>query len=258
MESVFKALSFFLLFSFAVCIHHEIQVNLQITNAEVNLGEQSDLLAHLTYENKGLEISLPPFAIARDGNVQSKLFEIISTTTGKQPVYTGIVAKRFVSPDSLFSLSPFQPITSQVNLLNLYHFEEDGTYLVRLNGAIPLPHGYIQLTSNAVEVVVTGASPFKPSNKRVVTFTACDSTQQSAINTQVTKQRDALSTAVTYLNNNCNNNDYVLFFGTFDSTRYSTVKTHFTNINNLSLSANFGFSCGGTECVLLLLFYSPL
>jgi len=240
-----------LLFSSVLCLakeQKEFHVNIEFPNSEIDLSKETNFFVNIAIENKGEHVLVPHFALINQRNLKSEAFEITNLSTKSKPIYIGAIAKRAVTPESLVSFPSLATVHSTIDLLKFYHFEDDGVYLIRISKTF---HGGIKLTSNYAKVTIKGATPFIHKSsfaKRSVSFDTCDSTQIDTINTQLDNQLDALDTALTYLQNNCKDDDFKLFFGTSDGAQYSKIQSNFININELAVSQNFGFDCTGEDC----------
>lgn len=72
----------------------------------------------------------------------------------------------------------------------------------------------------------------------------CTSSQTTSINSAVSGAKTYASNSLSYLNAGTKGARYTTWFGTYDATRYSTVKAHFNSIlsafNNQAVSVNCG------------------
>ena len=259
--SLFLSLFLLLAISLSQAIPHDIRVTLELDNLQFNQQEQTELQARIKFDNKGEHISFPEIAFPSE-EMKTRMFSVISTTTGKEAKYIGKSAQYLLSKVPLVYLPSLHSISSSVNLLNFYHFEEDGEYEVKLNEKVPLLEGgNIHLTSNGAIVKVSGASPYisHPSNsKRTVTYNSCTLPEQSELDGITIAQSTSVSASLSYLLNGCTNNGYDEFFGT-DHSYDADVTDTFQNLSDLlSFSGpfstvNYIFDCSLTGCVCFFL-----
>jgi peptidyl-Lys metalloendopeptidase len=76
------------------------------------------------------------------------------------------------------------------------------------------------------------------------TFNKCTTTQQSDLTTARAQASTYAANALSYLNGNNQGARYTTWFGTYVSSRYTTVKSHFSAISNAMDTAAIKFDCG--------------
>ncbi|KAJ1309798.1 hypothetical protein OPQ81_006563 [Rhizoctonia solani] len=82
--------------------------------------------------------------------------------------------------------------------------------------------------------------------RRDISYKGCSSDQQLLITTAANSANEYVANASTYLDSISTGTDrYTQWFGTFDSTRLSTVKSHFVNIGTDATSSTY--DCGCTQ-----------
>ena len=130
-------------------------------------------------------------------------------------------------------------VSATVDLSTAYDFSMSGTYAVHM-----VPYGVErdevspQVVSSAVQVRAEGRPFVVPSTGGKVelsaslTTTGCSSTRISQLTTAYASARSMSSAALSYLTNTtpAATARYTTWFGTFSSTGWSTVKSHFTAI----------------------------
>ena len=79
------------------------------------------------------------------------------------------------------------------------------------------------------------------------TFNACSTTRQSQLVSARNESKIYASNAENYLLANNQGSRYTTWFGVFSSTRYNTVKSHFTAISNAMDNAGVHFDCTCTQ-----------
>ncbi|MEO7430801.1 MAG: M35 family metallo-endopeptidase, partial [Dokdonella sp.] len=75
-------------------------------------------------------------------------------------------------------------------------------------------------------------------------FVSCSNTRQTQLATARNSSVTYANNAKSYLNAGTAGSRYTWWFGTYNSGRYSTVRTHFTNIASALSSQPYTFNCG--------------
>ena len=188
----------------------------------------------------------PLFAVARDGT----------------PVaYTGAVYKRPApTGQDYIQLKAGESITSDVSLGTVYDLSASGTYSVvydisamNLTAEKGNPNQAVEsLSSNTLVLGIEGRQALNLFGEAVApdavtgstSFVKCNSSQQSLL-VQARSQASVYSTdAKGYLQANKTGARYTTWFGVYNSSRYSTVTTHFNSITNAMDTASVTFNCG--------------
>ena len=187
----------------------------------------------------------PLFAVRRDG---------------KDVEYIGAHYKRPQPTDAdYFRLRAGESITRTVNLADYYDFSVTGEYAINFDVAAlnlfqkgsALINQTEGLKSGTDIVFVEGraAKIPEPVTPAAVSgsssFTAkCTASMQSSI---LTARNDAAiysSNALSYLQSGTAGARYTTWFGVYNLSRYSTVTSHFSAINNAMETASMTFDCG--------------
>ncbi|MBK8285578.1 MAG: peptidase M35 [Ahniella sp.] len=93
------------------------------------------------------------------------------------------------------------------------------------------------------------AAPIAWSNQKAnaAGFTSCSSTQQTAINTGMNNAGSYAANSLSYLNAGTRGLRYTTWFGTYDATRYNTVKAHYVKIDEALRIKPVTFNCSCTD-----------
>ncbi|KAF8636946.1 hypothetical protein AX17_003197 [Amanita inopinata Kibby_2008] len=184
----------------------------------------------------------------------------ITDASGTAPTFTGIKAKYAPNSPAALSyfttISPGKSVSLQHDLSKAYNLSNTGagTYSIESrnlfyvvdeasNTAVP-----VHASGEAHHVKVSGTLAVARStiNKRA-TFNGCTSTRQSQLNTAASSAQSYASSASTYLNNNFSGTQrYTTWFGTYTSSRHSTVQSHFNNLNSNDYSS-YSYDCTCTD-----------
>ncbi|KAG9081839.1 hypothetical protein FRC07_014400, partial [Ceratobasidium sp. 392] len=199
----------------------------------------------------------------------------ISSESGS-PAFTGIKVKYVPSKaaalnkESTFTvLAPGQSVEIVHNLAGVYNFTHagEGSYnfgaanvfnYVDASGALKT----IEASANTHQFKIAGklaaGNGYTPSlSKRAVTYTGCTSSQQPLVSAAATsakliRSRSAsnkyVSDTNTYLAGiSSGTTRYTTWFGTFTSSRFSTVKSHYSLIGTDATSTNYDCTACKTE-----------
>lgn len=202
--------------------------------------------------------------------VTSDLFRV--TRDGEEVEYTGPMYKR-VAPraEDYIELKPGEGLSAEVDLSAWYDMRSGGQFEVRYardagdvvreaalatKGGVAAGVVAFDLARGTASVYVDAApdplgmsidalapSPLAASNS----FVSCNNTRQtqlvSARNSSVTYANNAKS----YLTVGTTGSRYTWWFGTYTSSRYSTVRSHFTSIASALSSQAYTFNCSCTD-----------
>jgi len=184
--------------------------------------------------------------------VQSSLFNV--TRNGEAVAYTGRVYKRpQPTAADYLSIKPGAGMKYDVDLAMFYDLSVSGSYAVSYNQ--PSDSVSSRMNSNGLVLQIGGRQSVAPVGSDAAidavtgstSFVSCSSTRQ----TQLTSARNSASTyaanAYNYLAAGTTGSRYTTWFGTYNSSRYSTVRTHFSSIKSAMDTAAVTFNCTCTD-----------
>lgn len=227
--------------------HDDVLVNVKMTN---NSGADQLVLKSGT-----------PFASTPDA-----LFEVVRD--GVAVDYVGRVTKRVAPTASdYFVLKAGKSYSQTVELSALYDMSATGNYSIRYNFAsehtfgsassqgFAAASGAGELTSGNVSMWINGHANAKVSPAPTLSatlaaslsYSGCSASRQSLISSAFSGAKSYASGALSYLNAGTKGARYTTWFGVYDSTRYSTVKSHYNNILNAYNSQPFVIDCSCTD-----------
>jgi peptidyl-Lys metalloendopeptidase len=189
--------------------------------------------------------------------LQSDLFTV--TRDGREVGYQGPMIKRGLPQAADFVvLRPGQTYRTSVDLSAFYDLSSTGEYTVTFKA--PLQHaslsgGEMLMTANGLPMLAqsaalklwvdgtdqlggtrTLAARSKPSTGATVvngvSYKSCSTTQISTAGNAVNAARTYAENAKGYLNGGTVGARYTTWFGAYTSTRYSTARQHFVNIDS--------------------------
>lgn len=193
----------------------------------------------------------------------------VVTRNGERVPYIGRLVK-WAAPtdDDYILIEPGQTVSAVIDLSSAYDMSATGNYSVRFRAFMrhdPTPDvppadapteeaGFV--TSRPVHFFVEGREPWVQLPEEEIDFgvagiggyTSCTNTQKSALQTA---HSNALTISTKGYNNLVNypsgSTLYKTWFGTYTSSRFSTVKSHFTKIKGAFASKTFYYDCSCTE-----------
>lgn len=256
-----------------------IQVDLSLP--QTSFSTSNDVNVQVTYTNNGSKAEKILKWYTPDGAVKEDLFDI--TVGGVDAPYTGMHIKR-AAPTSrdYLTLKPGQKISYNVELTSLYDFPASGNYQIQYHVetlalhdipvklskvqeqalsqtmvAAPLP----RLQSDAVFAQVDVDNKLRV-DIQPPTFSAlagsvsyaanCSSSRRTTIATAMTSAKTYASNAANYLTNyasasRANSVRYKTWFGSYNSTRWTTVNNNFKKISSALQNQAVQFDCGCTD-----------
>lgn len=138
------------------------------------------------------------------------------------------------------TLGSGQSVTATVDLATAYDFATSGTYYVAY-GAGDVDYGAGDVDAVDPTATLTGGTEVQVEGRQFtvpgganLTTTGCSSTRITALTTAYASARTMASSALSYLTNTTPSGTprYTTWFGAYTSTRWSTAKSHFTQISS--------------------------
>jgi peptidyl-Lys metalloendopeptidase len=251
----------------------DISVEIYSDTNQLAADEQVILAVSLTNHGRSAARVLKWYT-AVDG-IDEDLFKV--SRDGQTLAYLGAHFKRPAPEDGDYLvLKPGQTVTHLAELSDVYDFAQTGEYSVQFKvESLTLfdpaaahrqnmrDAKVERLESNSLSIWVQGRqtnwaigdpaerkgsakappAPPPPPAGNVSFSGGCTASQASTIVTAVNSARSISSNANGYLQANTSGRRYTTWFGSYDGTRYSTVKTHFTAISNAMTTALITVDC---------------
>jgi peptidyl-Lys metalloendopeptidase len=231
------------------------QADVKLSLAQSSFDASQPVTLDVTISNPGKSSIrvLKWFTPAED--VEEALFKV--TRDGETVAYTGAIYKRPAPAAADYvTLKPGASLTRSVDLSAYYDFSVSGNYSVSYNVSAwnlysEKASGLFSasMASDKVDFYAEGRAAKVPGEISPLavtgstTYNKCTTTQQSdalaARNQASTYSADALS----YLNSGKTGSRYTTWFGIVTTTRYNTVKSHFSAISNAMDTAPVKFDC---------------
>lgn len=192
--------------------------------------------------------------------LESPLFEV--SRNGEAVNYTGKLVKRGKpGADDYVVLKPGQQIQQQIELSSQYDFSDGGQYSIRYVGANSAAHApeALSASSRSGSVDASGAISIyvDPSPKADtplarnlaeslaggITTTQCSASQTTQIKSAYLEAQKIASDSQAYLAAGKKAARYTTWFGTYDASRYTTVKNHFNAIKDGFYNKSIKVNC---------------
>lgn len=233
------------------------RVESRVDLARTQVRTSDDVSLRLTLSNSGDQTAwVLRWQTPVDG-VQGDLFEV--TRDGERVAYLGPLYKRPAPTRADYIQIPAGgSLAYDVELTALYDFSQPGEYTVRYRTGVQLGRSFVGLESNTAVVWREGA----PTSSAVVDaleaeapvpdyltpgFVSCSSTRQSTLRTALGNAQTYSTNSLSYLNAGTVGARYTTWFGSYTSSRYSTVRSHFSALDNAFRTKTFTFYCDCTS-----------
>jgi peptidyl-Lys metalloendopeptidase len=234
-------------------------VSTAIATDSTNLTANEDVRLRFTLANDGKESAKILRWEVPVAGIDDDYFEV--TRNGKEVLYLGRHVKRGTPTASdFFVLKSGEALNFEVELSAFYDLSVTGEYSVRFHPHVSLSHGAKVGASNAVTIWIDGADVSKyeqallapPVEAASTAFRNCSSSQQTTLATARTNATNYANNSSTYLNGlsatqAAASQRYKTWFGTYTSSRFNTVKSHFTSIKTALTNAAVTFDCGCSD-----------
>ena len=199
------------------------------------------VLVNVTFTNTGKNPVkvLKWFTPAED--VEEPLFKV--TRDGAAVDYIGAHYKRLApTGNDYINLKSGESFTSTVDLAQYYDLSVSGNYELEYN------YDVTALASNKLQLAVEGRSaPLLVVVPEAVSgstsFTRCSASQHTDLISARSNASTYAANAFSYLNAGTQGPRYTTWFGVYNSTRYNTVKSHFSAIGSAMDTASVTFNC---------------
>ena len=228
------------------------------------LEKSDDVTATVVIRNRGTETAWVPRQHVPTAVLDANLFSV--TRNGEPVTYLGRLAKRAApGAGDYVELKPGASIQGRTELSRHYDMADGGEYLVSfrmdLMNRVPVAEsGGDELTSAAVavwrnapvlgKVVDWDALAAEASGRESLAYTNCSSSQQSGVSSAFSGATTYSTGAKNYLNSKTYSTvgvRYTTWFGAKNSSRFNTVKSHFTSIENAFLTKAVVVDCACTD-----------
>jgi peptidyl-Lys metalloendopeptidase len=258
-------------------IGNRANINVTLTSESTNLNGTDDVTVNVTMTNAG---SVPVFVPKWYVPSEAATAGVFTITRNGEPVpYLGAIVKRKApSSQDLVRIAAGDSLSFKVELSAVYDLSTTGIYNIQYDapsvqtlrgstpnaataerqaGQSPAEPQMQDLISNAIALTIIGDAGFQarranlaapgetvvPAFAGSVSFIGCSNTRITQTSTALTSAESYASNALNYLNAGTRGARYTTWFGTYDSTRYSTARSHFSGISNAVSTQPLAFDC---------------
>lgn len=251
-------------------------ISVALSSESANLDGADDVTVDVTLTNLTAEAVYVPKWYVPSQAATSGVFTVIRD--GEPVPYLGAVVKRRApTARDLIRIAPRASLATKVELSALYDLSQSGVYTIQYDvKSVPALRGRAldaattqrvasqaqasdqsqDLTSNAIALTISGNSAARravddtdaaraaaPAFAASVSFVGCSNTRTTQVRTALTSAEGYASNSLSYLNAGTRGPRYTTWFGTYNSNRYSTVRSHFANISNAASTKPLVFDC---------------
>jgi peptidyl-Lys metalloendopeptidase len=230
-------------------------VSVSVSVGKSALRASDDVLVTVTLTNVSKSpVSLLKWHTPEDG-IKDALFSV--TRDGAPVAYIGRHYKRGAPQVTDYvTLASGESLTRTVNLAHAYDLSQTGSYSLRyeLDADHSGGFGVAALRSSDLTVWVEGRQSGAPEllaqagtvSAQALSYAgACTSTEQSSIASAFNSAKTYSNNSLSYLTNTTpgNTSRYKTWFGSYTSTNWNTVKTHFSKIKTAFDTASVVVDC---------------
>jgi peptidyl-Lys metalloendopeptidase len=265
----------------AVAAHAQSSISVSLSSDSANLKGTDDVTVNVTITNASSEAAYLPKRYLPSQRATSGVFTVLRD--GVPVPYLGAIVKRgaFTAKD-FERIGPGGSLDFKVELSSLYDLSVTGVYTIQYDvQSVPTLRGRLNtaagsaderliaqaqaqspsqdLASNTLALTIIGDSSIAarratdatanaseavtPMFAASVSFIGCSNTRTTQITTALSSTETYASNAVSYLNAGTRGPRYTTWFGTYNSKRYSTVRSNFTKISDAASNKPLTFDC---------------
>jgi peptidyl-Lys metalloendopeptidase len=167
--------------------------------------------------------------------------------------------------DDFVKIAPGQTLSAEVNLAAAYEMVDAGAYTVGFEGQLTYMMatdeksghvedlGAAQLDADAIQLNSLGRSPAyyqrlgAPTGvldfTKAAAYANCTSTRQSQISSAHTQAKTYATNSLNYMNAGTRGSRYTTWFGSYTSSRYTSVKSHYSKISTALNNSTVTYNC---------------
>ena len=252
-------------------------IDVALTSESTNLNGSDDVTVNVTMKNAG---SAPVFVPKWFVPSEAATAGVFTITRNGEPVpYLGAIVKRKApSPQDFVKIGAGDTLSFKVELSALYDLSTTGVYNIQYDapaaqtlrastttastaerqaGQSATDAQMQDLVSNTIALTITGDvaaearrenlaalnGTVTPAFAGSVSFIGCSNTRITQVSTALSSSESYASNALNYLNAGTRGARYTTWFGTYNATRYSTARSHFSAISNAVSTQALAFDC---------------
>lgn len=234
-----------------------VKVTLNFEKTVFSYDEGVPVNVSITNQSRG-SVKILRWLTPFDG-VKDDLFDV--TVDGKAVEYIGADYKRPAPTEKDYiTLKAGETFEATVDLAGFYDLAQTGfyqiNYRVETNNIFSPQSSLLDqsetLKSDIAQTYIEGRETKIPVEAAdavsgSTSYTGCTTSRQSSLLTARSNASTYAVNAFNYLNAGTQGARYTTWFGTYNSTRYSTVRSHFSNIRSAMDTASVRFNCTCTD-----------
>lgn len=234
-----------------------VKVTLNFEKTQFGYDESVSVNVAITNQSKA-SVKVLRWLTPFDG-VKDNLFTV--TVDGKAVEYIGADYKRPAPTEKDYiTLKAGETFEATVDLAGFYDLARTGFYQVNyhveaanvfshqtglLDQSEELKSGIAQAYVEGRETAIVADAPDAVSGS--TSYTGCTTSRQSSLLTARSNASTYATNSFNYLNAGTVGARYTTWFGTYSSSRYSTVRSHYSNIRSAMDTASVRFNCTCTD-----------
>ena len=254
-------------------------IRVTLSSESANLNGTDDVTVNVDMTNVG---SVPVFVPKWYLPSQTSTSGVFTITRDGEPVqYLGALVKRQrFSAEDFVKIAAGESLHFKVELSALYDLSATGVYNLQYDApSVQMLRGPAgnaataerlaaqaqsqpqlqDLASNTIALTITGDASVEASRAAdraaasanetaapafaPISYVGCSNTRMSQIQTALSSAESYASNALGYLNAGTRGSRYTTWFGTYNSSRYSTARSNFSQISDAASNRSMTFDC---------------
>ncbi len=231
----------------------DLATRIQADRASIGAGQ--DVTLRVTLRNTSAKDVAIPYWQTPVRGIYANLFEV--ERNGQPVAYIGRLSK-WAAPraEDLVTIPAGGVVRAKVELSAAYDITRTGEYTFRLRG----DEGASKRASNAVSIAIdrdandfvdflAQAEAEADAAGRYLTpsYVSCSSSRQSTLVSALSAAQTMAQRAKAFTNAGTTGTAWTTWFGTYNSSRYATVNTHYNNIYSTFTTKTVTFYCDCTD-----------
>ncbi|MCY1041237.1 M35 family metallo-endopeptidase [Corallococcus sp. bb12-1] len=224
-----------------------------VSVAKASMAASDTVTVQVTLTNtSSTPVSIQKWEAPGEGLTEGRLSVL---RDGESVAYTGAHYKRVLGrPEDIITIAPGQSISGPVVVSDAYDLSQTGTYAIRYE--LEARSSVTALSSNEVSLFIEGRRNSRDGVEAMGQVTgeslaysgACTASEQTSISTAFNSAKTYSTNSLTYLNGTPSaTTRFTTWFGTYSTTNWSTIKTHFSKIKTAFDSAAVVVDCSCNE-----------
>ncbi|MBK9655119.1 MAG: hypothetical protein IPO66_06470 [Rhodanobacteraceae bacterium] len=167
--------------------------------------------------------------------------------------------------DDFVKIAPGQTLSAEVNIAASYEMTSAGDYTIGFDGQLSYmmeaneKSGHVedlgasQLSADAIQLNSLGRSPTYYQNlgaptgamdfTKAAAYANCTTSRKTSLASAHTQAKTYATNSLNYMNSGSTSARYTTWFGSYTSTRYASVKSHYTKISGALNNSTVTYNC---------------